>query len=44
MSAYKAKYVKPIGPLIQRNTMRIIQVLVGSFHFNPRPKCPEEYK
>jgi len=40
MSAYKAKDVKKIDPLLQSNIMGIIEMLVASFHFKPRPKCP----
>ena len=40
MSAYKAKDVKTLDPLIQINTMVIIEMLVASFHSKPRPKCP----
>ena len=40
MYAYKAKDVKIFDPLLQSNTMGIIEMLVDLFHFKPRPKRP----
>ena len=40
MSTYKAKDVKKLDPPLQSNTMNIIEMIVASFHFKPRPKDP----
>ena len=40
MLAYKAKDVKTFDPLLQSNTMGIIEMLVALFRFKPRPKYP----